>query len=242
MKRLIVGDIHGCYAEFQALLDQAGLADDDEIIALGDLVDRGPDSPRVVDFFQNHPRARSLMGNHEWKHVQIRRGQAEPAPSQTLAREQFTTERYAYALRWFEELPTSIGLPEALLIHGCFDPTSSLAGQRPDTLLGTMSAEAYLRRHYPHPWFELYQGPRPLVAGHHDYSKVGKPLVIRDKVFLIDTGCCYGRALTGLLLPDFRLLSVPSRRNYWGLAVQRHGLKGKKPPADQGIDSASIRE
>jgi serine/threonine protein phosphatase 1 len=228
MKTLVIGDIHGCFEEFQELLDQAGLTDDDKIIALGDLVDRGPDSPRVVDFFQNQARARSLMGNHEWKHVLIRRGQADPAPSQAMARDQFTTERYAFALRWFEELPTHISLPEALLIHGCFDPARSLTEQRPDTLLGTMSAEGYLRRHYNRPWYELYPGEHPLVAGHHDYSRAGQPLVIRDKVFLIDTGCCYGRALTGLLLPGFRFLSVPSRRNYWGLAVQRHGL----PPAD----------
>jgi len=242
MKRLIVGDIHGCFDEFQRLLDQAGLADDDGIIALGDLVDRGPDSPRVVDFFRNHPRARSLMGNHEWKHLLVRRGQMDPAPSQELARHQFTTEGYADALRWFETLPPSIALPEALLIHGCLDPAKPLAEQRPETLLGTLSAEGYLRRHYPQPWYELYEGPTPLVAGHHDYSRAGRPLVIRDRVFLIDTGCCYGRALTGLLLPDFRLLSVPSRRNYWGLAVQRHGLKGKRPPADPGIDPASAGE
>ncbi len=34
-------------------------------------------------------------------------------------------------------------------------------------------------------------------------------------VFAIDTGCCTGGALTGLLLPEFRLLSAPSRRHYW---------------------------
>ncbi|MBI4864540.1 MAG: metallophosphoesterase [Candidatus Riflebacteria bacterium] len=49
-KRLLIGDIHGCFRELQDLLDEAGLAESDEIIALGDIVDRGPDSVRVLDF------------------------------------------------------------------------------------------------------------------------------------------------------------------------------------------------
>ena len=108
-RRLIVGDIHGCFDEFQALLDAACLATDDEIIALGDFVDRGPATPQVLDFFRSGPNARSVMGNHERKHVRS------------------------------------------------------------------------------------YQ----------------------DRVFCIDTGCCHGKALTGLLLPEFRLISVPSRKDYW---------------------------
>ena len=65
MKRLIIGDIHGCFTELQELLDKAGLSPQDEIIALGDIVDRGPDSTKVLDFFRTHPNARSLIGNHD---------------------------------------------------------------------------------------------------------------------------------------------------------------------------------
>ncbi|TVS11508.1 MAG: hypothetical protein EA424_23705 [Planctomycetaceae bacterium] len=43
MQHLIIGDIHGCFDELQDLLQAAGLASDDQIIALGDIVDRGPD-------------------------------------------------------------------------------------------------------------------------------------------------------------------------------------------------------
>jgi hypothetical protein len=41
MKRLIVGDIHGCHREFLELLELAGLSAGDEVIAVGDVVDRG---------------------------------------------------------------------------------------------------------------------------------------------------------------------------------------------------------
>lgn len=229
MKRLIIGDIHGCGEELRELLDRAGLADDDEIISIGDLVDRGPDSPGVVRFARFAPRVRVILGNHEHKHLQIAKGISEPSFSQVQARRQFAAEDYEAALAFFEGLPLSLDLPEAVLVHGCFEPGKPLSEQPPEVLLGTMSGESHLIRHFPAMWYELYDGEKPLVAGHHDYSRAGRPLVINDRVFLIDTGCCYGQALTGLVLPDFRLLSVQARRNYWAIAVQKDRASGRGP-------------
>ena len=92
-RRLIIGDIHGCFEELQELLDRAGLSREDEIIALGDIVDRGPASPPVLEFFQTQPNARSLQGNHERKHIRSHRGEIKPALSQRITRQQFG-ERY----------------------------------------------------------------------------------------------------------------------------------------------------
>jgi len=48
--RLIaVGDIHGCHAEFEELLGQLELVGGDRLVLLGDLVNRGPSSTRVID-------------------------------------------------------------------------------------------------------------------------------------------------------------------------------------------------
>ena len=48
-------------------------------------------------------------------------------------------------------------------------------------------------------------------------------------MYLIDTGCCDGKALTGLLLPEFRLVSAPAQRNHWGIALQGHPeFKGQR--------------
>ena len=56
----IIGDIAGQWKTLQALLKQMP---DEEPISLGDMVDRGPQSKEVVDFFMKNGRA--LMGNHE---------------------------------------------------------------------------------------------------------------------------------------------------------------------------------
>ncbi len=48
---LIIGDVHGRFFELKALLDKAGLAAGDSILAVGDIVDRSPETPQVLDFF-----------------------------------------------------------------------------------------------------------------------------------------------------------------------------------------------
>ncbi|MEL6110663.1 MAG: metallophosphoesterase, partial [Planctomycetota bacterium] len=43
-----MGDIHGCYRSLDALASFAGFDFDDRIVTLGDYIDRGPDSRRVI--------------------------------------------------------------------------------------------------------------------------------------------------------------------------------------------------
>lgn len=223
MKRLIIGDIHGCFIELQELLDKAGLGAEDEIIALGDVVDRGPDSPRVLQFFQTNLNARSLMGNHERKHIRSFRGEIPPALSQIISRQQFG-EAYPQAIEFMQTFLRSIELPEALLVHGFFEPDVPLEHQRDTVLVGTLSGEKYLKKTYTCPWFELYRGEKSLIVGHQDFLGTGEPFNYQDRVFGLDTGCYHGGTLTGLLLPSFQIVSVRSRKDYWS------ELRGAHPP------------
>lgn len=60
-----VGDIHGCFKELDAALDAVGFdTEKDTLIAVGDLVDRGPQSELAVLYLQQ-PWFHSVMGNHE---------------------------------------------------------------------------------------------------------------------------------------------------------------------------------
>ena len=214
MQTLVIGDIHGCYFELQTLLDKAGLNEDDSIISLGDFVDRGPETPQVLDFFQNAPHARALMGNHERKHVRAARGELSLAISQKISRQQLE-DRYTGAVAWMERLPLFLELPEAVLVHGYLEPGVPIEEQNPLVLCGTMGGEKILRERYDRPWYELYEGKKPVIVGHHNYNDTDQPFVYHDKVFGLDTSCVNGKSLTGLLLPSFRLISVPSRGNLW---------------------------
>lgn len=63
MKINIIGDIAGRYDELMLLVDK--MPEADLIVAVGDLVDRGPKSKEVIEWFMNNPKAVVVYGNHE---------------------------------------------------------------------------------------------------------------------------------------------------------------------------------
>src|SRR4051812_41106074 len=126
-RHIIIGDIHGCYKELLELLDLVGATDEDIIVSVGDLVDRGPDSAAVLNFFRERcarGRAVVLMGNHERKHVR----QVFSYP-QEIPRLQFGAE-YAAAVEWMSRLPYSHELPECIVVHAALQPGLALAEQK----------------------------------------------------------------------------------------------------------------
>lgn len=80
-----IGDVHGCYRQLLDLLDRiahdnAGRSDDasPSIIFLGDLIDRGPDSAKVIDkvmeLTEDNSNVFALKGNHEQVFCDIANG------------------------------------------------------------------------------------------------------------------------------------------------------------------------
>ncbi len=228
MQTLIIGDIHGCYFELQALLDKAGLSDGDSIISLGDFVDRGPETPQVLGFFRHTPNTRALMGNHERKHVRAARHEVKLAISQHISRQQFGGA-YKDAVTWLGGLPLFLELPEAILVHGYLEPGLPLAEQNPSVVCGTMGGDKILRERYERPWYEYEHRDKPVIVGHYNYTDSDQPFIYQDRVFGLDTDCVHGKMLSGLLLPSFRIVSVPSRGDLWR-QVRRTYNKPVSPP------------
>ncbi len=93
----IVGDVHGCYEELLGLIEKLGYSASEHVVShpegrrlvfVGDLVDRGPDSPNVLRLAMASVKAGNAIcvpGNHDtkflrWlngKHVQLTHGLAE---------------------------------------------------------------------------------------------------------------------------------------------------------------------
>lgn len=77
MRTIIVGDVHGCADELLELLGAVDLARGDHLVFCGDLLDKGPDSPRVVRIVRglvdDGHRVTLVEGNHEARHARFRR-------------------------------------------------------------------------------------------------------------------------------------------------------------------------
>ncbi len=67
-RTIAIGDIHGYSAALDGLLDAIAPTADDTLVALGDFVDRGPDSPGVIDrliALAGRCRLIPILGNHD---------------------------------------------------------------------------------------------------------------------------------------------------------------------------------
>jgi len=65
---IAIGDIHGCLAALDALLEAIDPRADDTIVTLGDYIDRGPDSRGVVERLMElaqRCRLKPILGNHD---------------------------------------------------------------------------------------------------------------------------------------------------------------------------------
>lgn len=204
----IIGDIHGCYRELLDLLAVAGVGDDEVVVSVGDLVDRGPDPGAVVDFFRHRPGAVALCGNHERKHV---RGVL--SYSQQVTRAQLGA-RYADDVAWMATLPYHLETPEVRVVHWGLFPGVPLADVPADVRAGTTSGDGKLRERFGDtPWYAHYTDATPVAFGH---AVIGlEPLVIDDRIFGLDTGACHGLALTGVRVEDRRVFSVPAHADHW---------------------------
>jgi predicted phosphodiesterase len=64
-RTIVIGDIHGCFDELQDLLRVVELRTDDRVIAVGDLIVKGPRNCDVLDRFIEDDRFSSVIGNHD---------------------------------------------------------------------------------------------------------------------------------------------------------------------------------
>ncbi len=66
MSTYVMADIHGCYKEFQEMLEKIQFSDADQLILAGDYVDRGPCTYEMMEWVSNAPENVILLkGNHD---------------------------------------------------------------------------------------------------------------------------------------------------------------------------------
>jgi serine/threonine protein phosphatase 1 len=215
--RLIaVGDIHGCHIEFSELLDKLELTGGDRLVLLGDLVNRGPDSTKVIDRAKS-AGAVSLLGNHELRLLKFRKtGDRKYMKEHDLETfDILRPEDWAY----LETMPLTFEEPElnTVFVHGGFLPNEPWQKQPAEvvTRIQVVDKEGRPRKRADAPdapsWADLWGGPPFVVYGH-----APKPEVYRLKWSVgIDTGCVMGGHLTAYVLPERRIVQVKAHQRYF---------------------------
>ncbi|HXQ79686.1 MAG TPA: metallophosphoesterase [Opitutaceae bacterium] len=215
--RLIaVGDIHGCHVEFAEMLGQLELKGGDRLVLLGDLVNRGPDSTKVIELARAAGSI-SLLGNHELRLLKFRKtGDNKYIKERDLETfDKLRPDDWAYMesmLTTYEEAELN-----TVFVHGGFLPGEPWQKQPAEvvTRIQVIDKDGKPRRRADAPdappWADLWGGPPYVVYGH-----TPRPEVYKLKWSIgIDTGCVHGGHLTALVFPEKRLVQVKARQRYF---------------------------
>jgi len=215
--RLIaIGDIHGCHIEFSELLARLALTKEDRLVLLGDLVNRGPDSCRVLDLAQEN-RAIALLGNHELRLLKYRRTgdrkYVKETDLETFEKLRPSDWAYLEAMRLTFEEPAL----NTVLVHGGFLPNEPWQKQSAETVTRIQVIDGAGRpaNRAAEPgapaWADLWSGPPFVIYGH-----TSRPEIYKLKWSVgIDTACVMGGHLTAYELPEKRFIQVKARQRYW---------------------------
>jgi len=232
----VIGDVHGCADELRALLDRLGYVVSGEgdaltvvaphgrkLVFVGDLVDRGPNTPEVLRIAiaaQAAGVGETVQGNHdrklsrwlEGRKVAVTHGlqdsidQLAGEPPEFLAR----VKRFLGNLRshyWLDGGKLAVvhaGLKEEMIGRGS-------PAVRDFALFGETTGET---DEFGLPvrldWAANYRGKTTVVYGH---TPTPEAEWVNDTI-CIDTGCVFGGKLTALCWPERELVSLPAARTY----------------------------
>jgi polynucleotide kinase-phosphatase len=246
----IIGDVHGCRAELETLLSRLGYVDGVHpdgrtVIFVGDLVDRGPDSPGVLRIVMDLVAAGTALcvpGNHEAKllrklrgaNVKVTHGLQETLDQLSAQPQSFVDEVESfvdglvshYVLDGGRLVVSHAGLKEAY--------QGRASGRvRAFCLFGETTGETDeygLPVRYP--WASEYRGRATVVYGH---TPTPVPEWVNNTI-CIDTGCVFGGSLTALRYPERELVSVPAAREYYAPVRPLTPARAPDEPAFQIAD------
>ncbi|HEY1188161.1 MAG TPA: AAA family ATPase [Gemmata sp.] len=262
----IIGDVHGCLNELLALLTQLGYAlaretDADgagfwrvtppagrRLVFVGDLCDRGPDTPgvyRLVMDAAQRGAAFCVLGNHEDKLLRWFKAPDHVKPSHGLAQsiEQFEKEepeQRARVQEFVSKLPTHLVLDRGRLVVAHAGLTADMHGRvsgkvRAFAIYGDTTGE---KDEFGLPvrlnWAANYRARANVVYGH---TPVLAPEWV-NRCICIDTGCVFGGKLTALRYPERELVSVPAEKPY---AELKRPMAGSLPPVAPPEERAGER-
>ncbi len=230
MRHFIIGDVHGMSEELDALVRALEPRFDDHFVFVGDLVDKGPESPAVVRSVRELSQKFEVVlveGNHEEKHRRFRSHLAagrgtENAMTGVDEMRRITAELSEEDVAFLDAAPPFHHIHEhgVLIVHAGIPGTMRQFPKTPDVIAKMNSRQAK--------GFKLIMRTRFLDAEDGRFLSMGKeeatdpfwaevydgrfghvvfghePFLEGPRVFRhatgVDTGAVFGGSLTALVL------------------------------------------
>ncbi len=214
-RSIIIGDVHGCARELEMLLTHLRVDATDEVIFVGDLINKGPDSHAVLNIVRSL-NARSVLGNHERRLLLYRE---TGDPSHLKSHDIKTMEGLSPSdWHFLKEMPLTIELPEyrAVVVHGGFLPGRPWRLQGADIVTRIQVVDGSFnpakRSEAPEgkPWADYWKGPEFVIYGHTPRREIFR----RPHSIGLDTGCVYGGRLSAFIFPSRTLCQVKAKSIY----------------------------
>lgn len=233
-KTHIIGDIHGCKAE---LVELVGILTADqsvvhEFVFVGDLVDKGPDSPGVVKFVRELAENNAVVlviGNHEERHYRYRKTLAEGRPCVMARQEEMSAITAGLSsddCRFLDSAIAFAKIPQynVLVVHAGITPVIKEIGEYSKPWAAMSGSEKkplsqMLRARHVNTisgnmvpmgqettenpfWADVYDGRFGTVLFGHE-AFVDKIAPVRfPHAISLDAGCVYGGELVAMTLSD----------------------------------------
>ncbi len=239
----LIGDIHGCYDELRDLMTQLGWQVEDggvmpdglplykveppegRLLGLvGDLVDRGPASDRVLNLAEQLVSAGLaivVQGNHDNKLMRLLKGnkvEVGVALAETLRQiRQHGSEFEARVFQFLRSLPFKVETADLIIVHAAFKAGLSRKAFEDLAIYGEIDGSQHddgKPVRYDR-WMTDYEGDKVIVHGH---IRLDEPAIHRKpngvSIWNIDTSAVFGGSLTALRFPEMEVVQVKSRAVY----------------------------
>ena len=209
MNRLIIyGDVHGCYDEFISLRNQINPQKDDIEVCVGDIITKGKDSIRTLNFIIEN-NIKSVLGNHEDKLIRYLNHQESNKNNPIILNndeQNIINNLSPKHIKFIQSLPLFLKFGNITIVHGGLQNHMKLSN------LSKQDRQRVLRLRYldgNHEyltygkeneksifWADVYDANQGfIVYGHQHFDKPK----INQYAIGIDTGCVYRNKLSALV-------------------------------------------
>lgn len=181
------------------------------LILVGDIINRGPYSLEVLEWVKQH-KVEVVRGNHEQAFVDGVCKNTVLSPG-LQALKQTLKDHLNQWVTWLSQLPFYIEEKDFLVVHAGLIPGEHPKYSNPYLLVNIRTWDGLgkdINNKSNPSWYSYYKGKKLVVYGH--WASEG--LNVRENTVGLDTGCVYGGALSGLLLPERKIFQVPALKRY----------------------------